>query len=88
MQVPVAPSQDNDTEVLDQPWEALKRGSPRDLCCLPGLGTVHSADGAACGHARRWAEGWHRSCEHSPLQPRSSWACILLCSHSIPAGSA
>ena len=41
MQVPVAPSQDNDTEVLDQPWEALKRGSPRDLCCLPGLGTVH-----------------------------------------------
>lgn len=83
MQVPVAPSQDNDTEVLDQPWEALKRGFPRNLCCLPGLGTVHSADGEARSHAGHWAEGWHRSCEHSPLQARSCCP-----SHSIPVGSA
>ena len=72
MQVPVAPSQDNAMEVPDQPWESLKPGSPGDLCCLPGLGTVHSADGHAHSCAGPWAEGWHRSCEHSPLQPRRS----------------
>lgn len=70
------PAREDDIVGLDRGPRNLCNECGRGLSCPPGSGTVHSADGYAHSRARPWAEGWHRSCEHSPRGAPLSCLCI------------